>query len=201
MTLGVPRQDVVVSRPPLRFFAFRSADASSRLRACSAFCAGESPERVAFSRSRCSRLSRRLSFAACFSAKEYSLFLRERNVVRRAASGRRCSYVLAALDTCNRTPRQREAPAAPKGSASSACQPEARRTIGAPVSATMYPPGEQPLRTGDQPGGVPVSFERTLRARSPSRRLATRSTSGDGPCIARSSCPGANPAAGDPPSA
>ena len=50
------------------FFRFRSADASSRLRVCSAFWAGESPVRVAFSRSRCSRLSRRRSFAACFSA-------------------------------------------------------------------------------------------------------------------------------------
>ncbi len=57
------------SPPPLRFFRSRSADASVRLRVCSAFWAGESPVRVAFSRSRCSRLSRRRSFAACLSAR------------------------------------------------------------------------------------------------------------------------------------
>jgi hypothetical protein len=61
------------SPPPLRFFRSRSADASLRLRVCSAFWAGESPVRVAFSRSRCSRLSRRRSFAACLSAKTSSL--------------------------------------------------------------------------------------------------------------------------------
>ena len=60
-------------RPSARFFRFRSADASLRLRVCSAFWAGESPVRVTFSRSRCSRLSRRRSFAACLSAKTSSL--------------------------------------------------------------------------------------------------------------------------------
>ena len=58
---------------PPSFFSFRSADASLRLRVCSAFWAGESPVRVAFSRSRSSRFSRRRSFAVCLSAKEFSL--------------------------------------------------------------------------------------------------------------------------------
>jgi hypothetical protein len=73
-----PREDGLQAaspRPP-RFFGSRSADASLRLRVCSAFWAGDSPVRVAFSRSRCSRLSRRRSFAACLSAKASS-FLSE----------------------------------------------------------------------------------------------------------------------------
>ena len=93
------------SPPPLRFFTFRSADASPRLRACSAFCAGESPERVAFSRSRCSRLSRRRSFAACLSAKESSSSCVSRTLRNERHQNARCSYRFAALDTCNRTPR------------------------------------------------------------------------------------------------
>src|SRR3954470_23123435 len=88
-SLGRPqplqRRRHAAAPPPLGFFALRSADASSRLRACSPFCAGESPVRVAFSRSRCSRLSRRRSFAACLSAKESSPSCVSRNVRRRGA--------------------------------------------------------------------------------------------------------------------